>query len=43
MLDAGADPQRTNDNGSTAIMQTGWTTGRGGTGSAEAKAERGYL
>ncbi len=40
LLDAGADPHRTNDNGSTAIMLTDWTTGRGGSGSPDAKAEQ---
>ncbi len=43
LLDAGADPQRTNDNGSTAITLIGWTTGRGGSGSAEAKAEQAII
>jgi hypothetical protein len=40
LLDAGADPSRANDNGSTAFMLTEHTTGRGGTGSPEAKAEQ---
>jgi ankyrin repeat protein len=40
LLDAGADPHRTNNNGSTAIMLARWTTGRGGSGSPEAKAEQ---
>jgi ankyrin repeat protein len=40
LLDAGADPSRTNNNGSTAIMLARWTTGRGGTGSPDAKAEQ---
>jgi ankyrin repeat protein len=40
LLDAGADPQRPNNNGSTAIMLAGWTTGRPGSGSPEAKAEQ---
>ena len=40
LLAGGADPNRPNDNGSTAIMLAGWTTGRGGVGSAEAKAEQ---
>jgi hypothetical protein len=40
LLEAGADPHCTNDSGSTALMLAGWTTGRGGTGSAEAKAEQ---
>ena len=37
-LDGGADPRRSNDRGSTAIMLAGRTTGRGGSGSPEAKA-----
>ena len=40
LLDAGADPLRQNDNGSTAITLAQWTTGRGGTGSPEAKAQQ---
>ena len=40
LLDAGADPLRKNDNGSTAIALAHWTTGRGGTGSPEAKAQQ---
>jgi ankyrin repeat protein len=40
LLDAGADPHRTNDSGSTALMLAGWTTGRGGSGTPEAKAEQ---
>jgi hypothetical protein len=40
LLDAGADPHRTNNNGSTAITLARWTTGRGGSGSPEAKAEQ---
>ena len=40
LLDAGADPNRPNNNGSTAIMLASWTTGRGGSGSPEAKAEQ---
>lgn len=38
LLDGGADPRRANDRGSTAIMLAGRTTGRGGSGSPEAKA-----
>jgi len=37
---AGADPRLENDHGSTASDLAQWTTGRGGTGSAEAKAEQ---
>ncbi len=40
LLDAGADPHRANNNGSTAIMLARWTTGRGGSGSPAAKAEQ---
>ena len=40
LLAAGADPTRRNDSGSTAIDLAHWTTGRGGTGSPEAKAEQ---
>ena len=40
LLDAGVDPHRTNDNGSSALDLAGWTTGRGGTGTPEAKAEQ---
>ena len=40
LLSAGADPHLENDRGSTAWDLAGRTTGRGGTGSAEAKAEQ---
>jgi hypothetical protein len=40
LLDAGADPDRTNDHGSSALDLARLTTGRGGTGSPEAKAEQ---
>ena len=40
LLDAGADPYRTNLNGSTAFTLAQWTTGRPGTGSADAKHEQ---
>lgn len=40
LLRLGADPRLTNDSGSTAFDLAGWTTGRGGTGTAEAKAEQ---
>ena len=40
LLGAGADPRLANDRGSTASDLAHWTTGRGGTGSAEAKAEQ---
>jgi Ankyrin repeats (many copies) len=40
LLSVGADPRVENDNGSTASDLAHWTTGRGGTGSGEAKAEQ---
>lgn len=40
LLRAGADPHWQNDHGSTAADLARWTTGRGGTGSAAAKAEQ---
>ncbi len=40
LLDAGADPRATNRRGSTAIQLARWTTGRGGSGSPEAKAQQ---
>jgi hypothetical protein len=40
LLEAGADPHATNRNGSTAMQLAGWTTGRGGSGSADAKAQQ---
>jgi len=40
LLQVGADPHLQNDNGSTAFDLAHWTTGRGGSGSAEAKAEQ---
>ena len=40
LLGEGADPRLANDSGSTASDLAQWTTGRGGTGSAEAKAEQ---
>jgi hypothetical protein len=40
LLGAGADPGLENDKGSTASDLAHWTTGRGGTGSAEAKDEQ---
>jgi hypothetical protein len=43
LLGAGADPHLENDHGSTASDLAGWTTGRGGTGSAEAKAEQAII
>jgi ankyrin repeat protein len=40
LLEVGADVHLANDAGSTASDLIQWTTGRGGTGSAEAKAEQ---
>ncbi len=40
LLRAGADPRLPNDRGSVASELAQWTTGRGGTGSAEARAEQ---
>ena len=40
LLQGGADLGLQNDSGSTASDLARWTTGRGGTGSAEAKAEQ---
>jgi ankyrin repeat protein len=40
LLQGGADLVLQNDSGSTASDLARWTTGRGGTGSAEAKAEQ---
>jgi hypothetical protein len=40
LLEAGADPYATNRNGSTAMQLARWTTGRPGSGSAEARAQQ---
>jgi Ankyrin repeats (3 copies) len=40
LLQVGADPGLKNDSGSTASDLARWATGRGGTGSPEAKAEQ---
>jgi ankyrin repeat protein len=40
LLSVGADPHLANDNGSTAFDLIQWTTGRGGTGSPEARSEQ---
>ena len=40
LLDGGADPKMTNGKGSTPLDLTRWTTGRGGSGSATARAQR---
>jgi hypothetical protein len=40
LLDRGADPRRRNKNGSTPMQLAHQTTGRGGTGSPEARAEQ---
>jgi len=43
LLGAGADPRLENDRGTTASDLARWTTGRGGTGSAEAKTEQAII
>lgn len=40
LLDLGADPARKNKNGSTPLLLAKYTTGRGGSGSPEAKAQQ---
>jgi ankyrin repeat protein len=40
LLDAGADPHQSNDSGSTALTLAQQSTGRGGTGSPEAKSQQ---
>jgi len=40
LLDGGADPRRTNNRGSTPVQLATRTTGRGGSGSPEAKAQQ---
>jgi hypothetical protein len=40
LLEAGADPKQVNKSGSTPLMLAMLTTGRGGTGTPEAKAEQ---
>jgi len=40
LLDAGADPRATNGKGSTALQLAHWTTGRGGSGSPDARAQQ---
>jgi ankyrin repeat protein len=40
LLSTGADPRLANDRGSAASDLAEWTTGRGGTGSVDAKAEQ---
>ena len=40
LIDRGADPRRPNKNGSTPLRLAKLTTGRGGSGSPEAKAEQ---
>jgi hypothetical protein len=40
LLDGGADPKRRNGNGSSAMLLARENTGRGGSGSAEAKAQQ---
>ncbi|HMK11162.1 MAG TPA: ankyrin repeat domain-containing protein, partial [Acidimicrobiales bacterium] len=43
LLSVGADPHLPNDSGSVAADLARWTTGRGGTGSPEAKAEQAII
>jgi hypothetical protein len=40
LVDVGADRQAANGSGSTAMQLARWTTGRGGTGSADARAQQ---
>jgi hypothetical protein len=40
LLDVGADREATNGSGSTAMQLARWSTGRGGTGSADARAQQ---
>lgn len=40
LLDGGADPRKKNGKGSTPLQLAKWTTGRGGSGSARARAEQ---
>jgi hypothetical protein len=40
LLDGGADARRKNKNGSTPMELATWTTGRGGSGSPEARAQQ---
>jgi hypothetical protein len=40
LLDGGADPLRPSGSGSTPMQLATWTTGRGGSGSVEAKAQQ---
>jgi ankyrin repeat protein len=40
LLDQGADPHVTNRSGSTALQLARWTTGRGGSGSADARTQQ---
>jgi hypothetical protein len=40
LLDGGADAGRTNKTGSTPMQLATWTTGRGGSGSPESRAQQ---
>jgi ankyrin repeat protein len=40
LLELGADPRATNGRGSTPMALARWTTGRGGSGSPDARAEQ---
>jgi hypothetical protein len=43
LIDGGADPRMPNENGSTPLSLAIQNTGRGGTGSPEAKAQQGEI
>jgi Ankyrin repeats (many copies) len=43
LLEVGADPKASNGSGSTAMQLARWTTGRGGSGSADARAQQGEI
>ena len=43
LLEGGADPDRRNHRGSTPLKLAGLTTGRGGSGSADAKREQAQI
>ena len=40
LLTGGADPRKKNGNGSTPLQLAKWTTGRGGSGSAQGRTEQ---
>jgi hypothetical protein len=43
LLEGGADPRRKNGSGSTPRELAEWTTGRGGSGSAEAREQQAQI